>query len=148
RGIRGPLRDAILADAMPAEARGRAFGFHRAADTVGAIFGPLAGVALLDYARRCWPEDPQQPCRVVFWATLVPGALSVLSFALLVADGKRGAKPKLEFLATVRTLPASFFRLLFAVLVFGMGDFAPTLLVLAATQLLAPRFGLLEAAQV
>lgn len=44
RGVRGPLRDAIVSEAITADTRGRAFGFHRAADTVGAVFGPLLGV--------------------------------------------------------------------------------------------------------
>jgi MFS family permease len=37
RGIRGPLRDAMLTDAIPERARGRAFGFHRLGDTLGAF---------------------------------------------------------------------------------------------------------------
>jgi MFS family permease len=47
RGIRGPLRDAVLSEAITDKTRGKAFGFHRAADTVGAVIGPLLGVGLL-----------------------------------------------------------------------------------------------------
>ncbi|WP_373634059.1 MFS transporter [Klebsiella variicola] len=47
KGLRGPLRDAIVIQAVSPENRGRAFGFHRAADTIGAVLGPLLGVALL-----------------------------------------------------------------------------------------------------
>jgi len=47
KGIRGSLRDAMLSESVPAEFRGRAFGFHRAGDTIGAILGPLAGILLL-----------------------------------------------------------------------------------------------------
>src|SRR5215213_7760790 len=47
KGLRGPLRDAILADSVPPNMVGRAFGFHRAGDTVGAILGPLLGALLL-----------------------------------------------------------------------------------------------------
>src|SRR3989339_1305125 len=47
KGLRGPLRDAIVIQAVRPETRGRAFGFHRAADTIGAVLGPLLGVALL-----------------------------------------------------------------------------------------------------
>ena len=44
KGLRGPLRDAIVIQAVHPTTRGRAFGFHRAADTVGAVLGPLLGV--------------------------------------------------------------------------------------------------------
>src|SRR5580693_1827310 len=43
KGIRGSLRDAMLSESVDAADRGKAFGFHRAGDTVGAIIGPLAG---------------------------------------------------------------------------------------------------------
>jgi MFS family permease len=46
KGLRGPLRDAIVTRSVTPETRGRAFGFHRATDTIGAVAGPLPGVAL------------------------------------------------------------------------------------------------------
>jgi Major Facilitator Superfamily len=49
KGLRGPLRDAIVIQAVTPETRGRAFGFHRA--TIGAVVGPLLGVALLGWAQ-------------------------------------------------------------------------------------------------
>src|SRR5436190_24050810 len=45
KGIRGAPRDALLVEAIPHAARGRAFGVHRAADTMGAVVGPLIGLA-------------------------------------------------------------------------------------------------------
>ena len=41
KGIRTSPRDALLADAAAASDRGRVFGFHRAADNLGAVLGPL-----------------------------------------------------------------------------------------------------------
>ena len=52
RGVRGPLRDAILAESVSGESRGKAFGFHRAGDTLGAIIGPLCAVGLLALLQR------------------------------------------------------------------------------------------------
>lgn len=43
-GLRGPLREAIVIQAVSRETRGRAFGFHRAADTVGVVLDALLGV--------------------------------------------------------------------------------------------------------
>lgn len=148
RGIRGPLRDAILSESIADRDRGKAFGFHRAADTLGAIVGPLMGVGLLGLVQYLSPESsPAFPFQVVFWASLIPGVLSVLSFGLLVKERQRPANHSLRFWATVRQLPASFRSYLVAVGVFGAGDFAPTLLILAATQLLTPYWGASRAAQ-
>lgn len=147
RGVRGPLRDAILAESITPETRGRAFGFHRAADTVGAIVGPLLGVGVLAWAQGLPSTDAAWPFRLVLWLTLVPGVLAVLSFSILVRDDRSNPNPHLQFWRTLRDLPRGFRRYLFAVGVFGIGDFAHSLLILAATQLLAPRFGQLHAAQ-
>lgn len=47
RGLRVPARNALLADVVPADAYGRAYGFERAMDSLGAILGPLLGIALV-----------------------------------------------------------------------------------------------------
>lgn len=41
KGLRGAPRDALLADSTTKEQRGKAFGYHRAMDTMGAVMGPL-----------------------------------------------------------------------------------------------------------
>lgn len=148
RGIRGPLRDAIMADVITSETRGKAFGLHRAADTVGAVLGPLLGVLLLSWAQSFGFTDPASAFRLVFWLTLIPGVLSVLSFAFLVADRRSQPNSALEFWATLRDLPVNFRRYLTAVGAFGVGDFAHTLLILAATQMLTPEMGVVRGAQV
>jgi MFS family permease len=148
RGIRGPLRDAIMAEAITPETRGKAFGLHRAADTVGAVLGPLIGIALLAWMQGLGLGDPAEAFRRVFWFTLIPGVLSVASFGLLVSDNRRRPNPALRFWTTLRGFPPAFRRYLAAVGAFGMGDFAHTLLILAATQLLTPHFGVARAAGV
>ena len=148
KGLRGPLRDAIVAQAIGPETRGRAFGFHRAMDTVGAVAGPLLGVALLGWAQRfAWP-DAAGPFRLVFWLTLVPGVLAVVAFLTLVQDPDHSPNPALRFFTALRGLPAGFKRYLGAVGLFGAGDFSHSLLILAATQLLTPSMGVVRAAQV
>jgi MFS family permease len=148
KGLRGPLRDAIVTQAISADTRGRAFGFHRAMDTVGAVVGPLLGVALLGWAQaRPW-TDAAGPFRFVFWLTLIPGMLAVLSFLLLVRDPEHSPNPALTFVSALRTLPGRFKRYLGAVGVFGSGDFSHSLLILAATQLLTPSVGIIRAAQI
>ncbi len=130
RGIRGPVRDAMLAESVPPEARGRAFGFHRAGDTAGAVAGPLVALLLLGVL----------DLRGIFVLTLIPGLLSALAFALLVSDPPRRGGGE-RFLASLRAVPRPFRRLLVAVGLFGIADFAPTLLILQAQLALTPSLG-------
>lgn len=146
RGIRSPLRDAMLAESVPAETRGKAFGFHRAGDTAGAILGPLIGVVLLSYLGPR-PNDPSHPFRVAFLLTLIPGLASALTFAILVHENRReGSRSSLS--ASLKTLPRPFFRFQIGVGIFGAGDYSHTLMILAAAQLLAPQRGMSRAAAI
>lgn len=148
KGLRGPLRDAIVVQAVSADTRGRAFGFHRAMDTLGAVAGPLLGVLLLGWAQTLSGDDPAEPFRLVFWLSVIPGVLAVLVFLMLVRDPQESPNPALRFLSTLRGLPGRFKRYLVAVGVFGSGDFSHSLLILAATQLLTPSVGVVQAAQI
>jgi MFS family permease len=148
KGLRGPLRDAIVIQAIRPETRGRAFGFHRAMDTIGAVAGPLLGVALLGWAQTVNWADPAGAFRFVLWLSVIPGVLAVISFLWLVQDPLHSPNPALRFFTTLRELPSRFKRYLGAVGVFGLGDFSHSLLILAATQLLAARLGIVQAAQV
>ena len=69
KGIRGVPRDALIAADTPAAARGRAFGYHRSLDTVGAVLGPLLGLALLQVLHG--------RIRVALAVAVIPAAISV-----------------------------------------------------------------------
>ena len=148
KGLRGPLRDAIVAQSITPDTRGRAFGFHRAMDTIGAVAGPLLGVALLGWAQGLPWENAAGPFRMVFWVTLIPGMLAVIAFVTLVKDPEHSPNPDLKFFSALRGLPTRFKRYLAAVGIFGIGDFSHSLLILAATQLLTPGMGVIRAAQI
>ncbi|WP_175836097.1 MFS transporter [Burkholderia multivorans] len=148
KGLRGPLRDAIVIQAVSAETRGRAFGFHRAMDTIGAVLGPLLGVAVLEWAQSVHRSDPAGPFRLVLWLSILPGMLAVLAFLAMVDDPEQSPNPGRRFWGALRALPARFKQYLGAVGVFGLGDFSHSLLILAATQLLTPSFGVVRAAQI
>ncbi len=146
KGIRKPLRDALLTESVPPNARGKAFGFHRAGDTIGAIIGPLAGVLLLAWMQP-HATDISQPFRTIFLLTLIPGLGSGLAMALMVRETARRPSPA-KFWTAIRSLPKPYIRFLTGVGIFGMGDFAHTLMILAATQLLAPTHTLTRAAEI
>jgi MFS family permease len=148
KGLRGPLRDAIVIQSISPETRGRAFGFHRAMDTVGAVLGPLLGVALLGWAQGLSWQDPSGPFRQVLWVSVIPGVLAVLAFLTLVNDRSHSPNSALRFFTSLRGLPHRFKRYLAAVGVFGIGDFSHSLLILAATQLRTPSVGVVRAAQI
>jgi MFS family permease len=148
KGLRGPLRDAIVIQSISPETRGRAFGFHRSMDTVGAVCGPLFGVALLGWAQALSWQDQSAPFRLVLWVSVVPGVLAVIAFLTFVRDPAHTPNPALKFFASLRGLPARFKRYLGAVGIFGIGDFSHSLLILAATQLLTPSVGVVQAAQI
>jgi len=145
KGIRGPLRDSMLSDAASPQTRGKVFGLHRAADTTGAVLGPLLGVWLLSVLPH---PDRAAPYRVIFLVSLIPGLLAFASMLLLVRERLRQPQPGLQFWGSIRILPGAFRRWLRGVGVFGLGDFSHTLLVLAAARLLAPAHGNLRAAQI
>lgn len=136
KGIRGPLRDALLAESIPPEHRGKAFGFHRAGDTIGAVVGPLLAAALLQWLPAP-ASDETAPFRTIFLLALIPGLGSALAFALLVREERR-APYRARFWASVRQLPPSFRKYLLALAVFGLGDFSHTLLIFAVTRSLSP----------
>lgn len=83
KGIRTSPRDALISDAVAPEVRGRAFGFHRAADHAGALVGPAIAFLLLGWGGM--------ELRTVFlWAAL-PGAVAVAVLVLGVREARRGA---------------------------------------------------------
>lgn len=140
RGIRGPLRDAMLTDAIPKEARGRAFGFHRFGDTLGAILGPLVATSFL-----ALNGGALEMARTLLWWSLVPGVASALVFAVLVSErGKTPSTPR-SFRHALAQMPPVFRRYLLGVGFFGAGDFAHSMLILAAVQVLTPEWGTLRA---
>jgi MFS family permease len=146
RGIRGPGRDAMLAESTAPEARGRAFGFHRAGDTLGAITGPVLALTLITLlAGR---EATQITYRQIFWITLIPGVLSAVSFALFVKEHARPANHQMNLFETIHSLPLRFKLFLVGVGIFGAGDFAHSLLTLRAVQMLTPVEGAARAGQI
>lgn len=146
RGIRGPVRDAMLSESVPPEARGRAFGFHRAGDTLGAICGPALALGLVTLLAG--KDATQITYRQIFILTLIPGLLSALSFAFLVKERLRPANSQVNFWHTIQGLPRRFQLFLVGVGIFGAGDFAHSLLTLRAAQMLTPGLGLARAGQV
>ena len=140
RGVRTPVRKALLAGSVTKEAYGRAFGFERMMDTGGAIVGPLSAFFLFELLSHRYA--------LLFALTLIPGLLAAATMAFVVREQTRTPVPHVSFGASLRALPRRYRQFLSAVFVFGVGDFAHSLLILLAMQKLAPTLGAAKAAGV
>lgn len=130
KGVRGAPRDALIADSTAPEERGRAFGFHRAMDTIGAAIGPLVAFLILK----------MQPggYRLVFWWAIVPGVLAVLVTFFLRESGSGKAKsgPVLRnWSLSLFALPAPLRRFIIIGSIFALGNSADAFLILRAQNL-------------
>jgi MFS family permease len=150
KGIRTAPRDALIADSVPAEQRGYAYGVHRGSDNLGAVFGPLIAWAALTYH---WAD-----IRTLFLWTAVPGILSVILLIIFVRErtvtdgGERVVSvslPKTEMDAASQPemapaaasdvpLGAPFWRMLVVIFLFTLSLSTDAFLLLRASQLGVP----------
>jgi Major Facilitator Superfamily. len=130
KGLRSSARDALLADSVDPEARGKAFGFHASADNAGAVFGPLIAFAMLRYMHLT--------LRHVFWLAAVPGVLAFIVLVVAVREIEAPAatvdasKPHLS---TAEKLTGRFWAYMGVVLVFTLGNSTDAFLLLRSNQL-------------
>jgi MFS family permease len=154
KGVRGAPRDVMVAESVPKNRLGTAYGLIQSMDSAGAIAGPLTALVLL----------ARYGIRSVFWAAAVPGALCVLVALLGVREKRQAtafaAGPRVGKLTTDGissskqrpseeriTLPASFYFVIVAVTLFSLGNSSDMFLVLRAQDVgipvaLAPLLGL------
>jgi len=149
KGIRASPRDALLADSASVTARGRAFGFHAAADNAGAVVGPLLaffllklqGVGSFDSTKRLLPHD-EQALRNVFWLSAVPALVAMIVLIIVVRDvPKRDAGEKVAAASEAESgggLTKRFWAYLVVILLFTLGNSTDAFLLLRANQLGVP----------
>ena len=123
KGIRTAPRDALVADVTPPELRGRAFGFHRAADTLGAVLGPAVALGLL----AAFDDN----FRVVFLLAFAP-ALAGVALLGLVRERPPAAAEAAAPAGGWRGLGAGFYVFLAVSLLFALGNSSDAFLLLRA----------------
>ncbi len=133
KGLRTAPRDALLAESIPAEHRGAAFGLHRAADHSGAVAGPLLASALL----LALDGD----LRTVFGLAIIPGLLTVMTVAWKVRETAPagfpggGARPEsAPAVPRLRELGPVLPRYLGVLVLFTLGNASDAFLLLRAGQ--------------
>lgn len=133
KGIRTAPRDALVADSVTKEARGLAFGFHRAADTAGAMVGLLIALAVVWFAQSSSVELGASTFRTIVLISLVPAFLAVIALAVMSKDvpvsSKRDA-PRFAF----RSLGRPFLVFMLIVSIFDLGNSSDAFLVLRAQE--------------
>lgn len=133
KGVRTAPRDALVADSVKPEVRGLAFGFHRAADTAGAMLGLLISLGIVWMAQSSRLELGASTFRTVVLVSLVPGFLAVLALILgakdvPVADGHE--MPRFAF----RSLGKPFMIFMIIVGIFDLGNSSDAFLTLRAQE--------------
>jgi len=129
KGIRGAPRDALVADMVPPNMRGAAFGLRQSLDTVGAFAGPLLATGLM----LLWAND----FRAVFWVAAIPGALAValLWFGVHEPPPQAAAARRNPISrANLRRLSAPYWWVVGIGAVFTLARFSEAFLVLRAQQ--------------
>jgi MFS family permease len=129
KGVRTSPRDALIAADTPVEIRGRAFGLHRAADTAGAVLGPLLGLALY--------EALDHRLRPLFVVAAVPAAVSVALIALVRehAPPAGGRAAEARPAVPLRALPARYWRVVGFLGAFAVLNFSDALVILRTREL-------------
>ncbi len=127
KGVRSSPRDALVADSTEPSVRGRAFGFHRAMDHLGAAIGPLLATGFL----LLWPDQ----LRTLFLITLLPGLLVValLVFGLRETPATQPLRERLPL--TLEPFDRNFKRYLLALVVFTLGNSSDAFLLVRAGEL-------------
>lgn len=135
KGIRGSPRDALISESVPARERGFAFGFNRAADHLGAVFGPVAAFLLL----TIFAADTQNPTlgeyQQVFLFASVPVVLGLFVIIFFVKEKTRPADadahpPSLS----LAEFDGNFKRFLFVIALFTLSNSTDAFLLLRAGQ--------------
>jgi MFS family permease len=131
KGMRSAARDAILVQGIDKSHRGRVIGFHRTADTTGAVIGPILALLLL----AAFDGNIRQ----VLWIAVIPAVLSVLA-VLFIKDQepetKRRAKlAKAEITPeNTQKLSPKLTRLIWILSIFALANFPDALLLLHLSQ--------------
>lgn len=141
KGIRTSPRDALIADSVGPEERGKSFGFHRSMDTLGAIIGPLLAFALLSIFTKNLAWDQAKSLRAIFLLSLIPGLLAIVILVAMVYEVKREHEGKagVTLSLSLKGLSNEFKLLLLIMFIFSLGNSSDTFLILRSSNLKFPQ---------
>jgi len=129
KGVRTAPRDALIAESTPQASHGRAFGFHRAMDHLGAAIGPLLSFTFLWF----WPTQ----LRLLFALALLPAIpiLFIVVIGLREEPRPTGGPKAGGFVFSLAPFDARFRLYLLALLLFTLGNSSDSFLLVRAQEL-------------
>ncbi|MBN2003990.1 MAG: MFS transporter [Anaerolineae bacterium] len=133
KGVRTAPRDALVADSIDEKQRGLAFGFHRAADTAGAMLGLCIALLVIWLTQRDVATLSRSTFQTIVLISLIPAALAVIALAVgtqEVAVTKTRALPRISF----KNLGKRFALFMLIVGIFDLGNSSDAFLVLRAQE--------------
>ena len=134
KGIRTAPRDALVADSVDEKTRGFAFGFHRAADTAGAMLGLIIALLAVWLAQKTALDLSAKTFKTIVLISLLPAFLAVLSLVIGAQDVKvKGQRAAPKF--SLKGLGRNFMTFLFIVGIFTLGNSSDAFLTLRAQTL-------------
>ncbi len=135
KGIRTSPRDALLADSAPYEERGKAFGWHRAADTGGAVLGLAGAAAVIALTQRGALALSLRTYRDIVLIGMIPGFIAVLIIAAMVEEKRPKAKGEPVPTRQAVRFPSTFYLFLGIIVLFTLGNSSDAFLILRARNL-------------
>ncbi len=137
KGIRTSPRDALIADSVEPEERGKSFGFHRSMDTLGAVVGPLLASALLFIFNKNLNWNIEKSLRWIFLLSIIPATIAVLILIFFVQEIKKESEERkgTSLSLSLKGLSTQFKILLLIMLIFSLGNSSDTFLILRSANL-------------
>lgn len=133
KGVRTAPRDALVADSIKPEQRGLAFGFHRAADTAGAVLGLVIATLVVWLAQSNDVLLGENTFRTIVLISLIPALLAVVSLIVGAKDVKLAGETKAPKI-TFKGLGKPFLVFMLIVGLFDLGNSSDAFLVLRAQE--------------
>lgn len=133
KGVRTAPRDALIADSLADSRRGFAFGFHRAADTLGAVVGLLTALVVLLVVQTDGAGLTRSTFQTLVLISLIPAGLGVLVLVVTTRDVPR-ATPELSAPVGFRGLGRPFLTFVTIVALFDLGNSSDAFLILRAQE--------------
>ncbi len=132
KGIRGTPRDALLAAEVSPAQRGMAFGFNRAADHLGAVFGPLIATVLIYFIAVNSASPTVSEYQNVFLFASIPVILGVLVITFFVREPKQITESKPKVKLSLSEFDGNFKRFLVVIAIFTLSNSSDAFLLLRA----------------
>jgi MFS family permease len=127
KGVRTSARDALITESSESAVRGKAFGFHRAIDTMGAVIGPMIALLAIHFLDNNF--------RLIFFLAFIPAFIGILLLIFFVEEKKKEVNSSSVFHFSWHDLDPSFKIFLLISFIFALGNSSDAFLILRAQNL-------------